>query len=496
MHRGQASRIDPDFCYVRQVDETGGMLAVPAHISRGTLKEVDLTASVLVRRGVRQTLFHMAFPMLAGTFAMNAYNLTDAWFVSRLGTMPLAAMAFTFPVIMLLTFIAGGIGTGVTTLVSHAIGRHDREDAARLVTHGIALTVTFTTTVSVLGYLSINAVFGRLGADAQTLPLVGYYMRIWYLGALTMSLPMMGNGILISCGDSRGASRFMIFGAVLNAVLNPILIFGYLGLPAMGIRGSALATVIAQAVSTIWLFHLLYKRHHLLTPHSGGLRSCFASFRRIIGFAVPCILSMVLMPISASLITWIVSGFGNEAVAACGAAGRLEMFAFVVPMALGMSLTPFISQNFGADRLDRIREAKTISASFALLYGGVAAIVFFLAAPWLASFFSEDPKVIKVLVTYLRIIPFGYGMMEVHRYCGFILTGLHNPSGSMVLNIIRIMLLLIPLSWLGAHFYGVQGLFAGRLITDLTVGTLGLFWVSHHLRSANIRVPRSEALIR
>lgn len=439
--------------------------------------------SVLVQTSVRQTLVRMAVPMLAGTFAMNAYNLADAWFVSRLGTQPLAAMAFTFPVIALLTFVAGGIGTGVTTLVSHAMGRHDDQDASRLVTHGITLTVAFTTVVSILGYVSIDVVFRGLGADPETLPLIRDFMRIWYLGALTMALPMLGNGILISAGDSRNASRLMIFGAALNIVLNPILIFGPWGLPALGIRGSALATVISQTVSMCWLLYLLQQRQRLLAFRSGGLRCYLASFRRIIGFAVPCVLSMVMIPISASVITWLLSGFGNEAVAAGGAAARLEMFAFVVPMALGISLTPFVSQNFGAQRLDRIREAKTLSAAFALLYGGAVSLLFFLAAPWFASCFSSDPKVVQVMVAYLRIIPFGYGMMEVHRYCGFMLTGLHNPASAMTLNMIRVMLFLIPLLWLGAHFFGLPGMFAGRLLTDLTVGTLGLVWVSLRLRS-------------
>jgi Na+-driven multidrug efflux pump len=140
--------------------------------------------SVLVKEGVRRTLFTMAFPMLAGTFAMNAYSLTDAWFIAQLGTHPLAAMGFTLPVIMLLTFVAGGLGTGITTLVSHAIGRHDHEDAAKLVTHGLALTLMVTAVMTVAGYLTIDPVFRRLGADETTLPLVGDFMRIWYLGEI------------------------------------------------------------------------------------------------------------------------------------------------------------------------------------------------------------------------------------------------------------------------------------------------------------------------
>jgi Na+-driven multidrug efflux pump len=187
---------------------------------------------------------------------------------------------------------------------------------------------------------------------------------------------------------------------------------------------------------------------------------------------------MLLMPVSAGVVTWVLSEFGNEAVAATGAAGRIEMFAFVIPMALGISLTPFVSQNYGARRLDRIREARMVSTRFALLYGGAVAVVFFACAPWLAEVFSEDPRVIAILVAYVRIISFGYGMMEVHRYCGFFLTGLHRPVSATLLNAIRVLAFLIPLSYLGARLYGVRGVFFGRLATDLAVGSIGLMWVS------------------
>lgn len=424
----------------------------------------------------------MALPMLAGTFAMNAYNLTDTWFVSRLGTLPLAAMGFTLPVVMLLTFVAGGIGTGVTTLVSHAIGRHDRDDAATLVTHGLLMILSVTAVISIVGYLTIGPVFRKLGADTETLPLVRQYMSIWYMGAISMSLPHVGNGILISMGDSRSASALMILGTVLNTILDPIMIFGLLGFPAMGMSGAALATVISQAVSMFWLLYLLYRKHRLLTFRRYALGEYLVSFGRIVKFAVPSILSMMLMPISAAVITRLLSGFGNEAVAAAGASGRIEMFAFVVPMALGISLTPFISQNFGAGRVDRIREAYKVACRFAVCYGGFIAVVFFLCARWLAGFFSDDPKVVDVIVSYIRIISFGYGMMEVHRYCGFIFTGLHKPASATVLNAIRVMVLLIPLSCLGAHFWGAIGVFWGRLATDITVGGIGLAWVYCYLR--------------
>jgi len=451
-------------------------------MSKASLPAFDpQTAPVLVGASVKRTLARMALPMLAGTFAMNAYHLTDTWFVSRLGTLPLAAMGFAFPVIMLLRFITGGLGTGITVLVSHAIGRHSHDEAARVVTHGIGFTMAVAALMAAAGYATIDVVFAQLGADAGVRPLVKQYMQVWYLGAVVTALPMIGNGILISAGDSGTAARLIMLGTGLNLVFDPFLIFGWLGLPALGLRGAALATLLAQTIATVRLFVLLSKKHGLLRYRHRELPQLPATVRRILGFGVPAILSMILMPISAAVITRLLGSFGNAAVAAAGAAQRLEMLAFVIPMALGISLTPFISQNFGAERIDRIREAMRVSTRFALLYGAGVAAGFFVAAPRLARIFSDDPEVIRTLVAYIRIIAFGYGMMEVHRYCGFALTGLHKPGQTTALNAVRVLVFLIPLSCLGAYLHGVRGIFFGRLVTDVAVGAIGIAWVHRTL---------------
>lgn len=433
--------------------------------------------SVLVQKSVFRTLISMAVPMLAGTFALNAYNLTDTWFVSRLGTLPLAAMGFTFPVVMLLTSIAMGVGSGVTPLVSHAIGRADHADAEKLVTHGILFIGVIIILISAVGYVLIDPVFRQLGADAETLPLVGDYMRIWYLGAFFMAMPMFGNGILLSMGDAKTAASFMILGTVLNTILDPIMIFGYLGFPEMGIRGAALATVIAQGAATVWLVHLLYKKHKLLVVQAWGMSEYFSSFVRIVSFSIPSTFSIILMPISATVITKLLSNFGNTAVAAIGVITRLEMFAFMIPMAIGISLVPFISQNLGAKQYGRLRRAWAICTRFALVYGGVIAVLFFIGAGWMASIFTDDPKVADTIKLYVQTVPFGYGMMEIHRYGSLCLTGLHKPAHSAILNVIRVLVLLIPLSFLGTHLYEVKGLFAGRIATDFAAGIAALVWV-------------------
>jgi len=430
----------------------------------------------LLKNNVRDTLLHMAVPMLAGTFAMNAYNLTDAWFVSKLGLLAQTAIGFIFPVLMLFNCLAMGLGAGITSFISHTLGRGFHPKAARATTHAIVFMGGVAVLTSIFGWLWIDPVFQKLGADDETMVLIHHFMRAWYLGTPFMYLTSMGNGILIAAGDSKAAGRFMMFGTLLNLLLNPILIFGFLGFPALGIRGSAIATVVSQCVAALWMFALLDRKHHLLAKGAGILKGWAASIREVLRLGVPSVLSMLLMPISSAVITRLLSHFGKEPVAAIGVASRIEMFAFIIPMALGMTLMPFISLNYGAGRLDRVEEALTLSTRFALLYGALVTAIFFLSAPFLASLFSQDPRVVETLVAYVRIISFGYGMMEVHRYCGFVLTGLHQPHATMALNAIRVLALLVPLTILGAHWFGVRGVFFGRLIADLIAGSLGLYW--------------------
>jgi putative MATE family efflux protein len=435
----------------------------------------------LLQNPVRRTLFQMAFPMLAGTLAMNTYNLVDTWYVSRLGTLSLAAMGLTFPVVSFFTFIAAGIGTGVTTLTSHALGRKDFASASKMITHGFLFILALSLFLAVFGALTVAPIFTPLGADAQTLPLVMRYMKTWYFGAIFMAFPMMGNGILIALGESRMASLFMLTGAVLNVVFDPIFIFGWLGMPALGIQGAALATVLAQAVTSYWLFYLLSKKYGLLKIKLPNLGEFFATLKEILKFAIPGSISMMLMPISVAVLTALISQHGHVAVAAVSAASRVEMFAFVVPMSLGMSLVPFISQNFGADRIDRVHEARQLSIQFALIYGLMIALIFFFTAPWLARLFTKDPEVLRLFSLYVRTVAFGYGMMEVHRYCGFVLTGIHRPVLATLLNMIRVLVLLLPLSFLGSHHIGIQGVFIGRLVTDLSAGIIGIAFLTFYL---------------
>ncbi len=378
--------------------------------------------SKLVSQGVVRTIVSMAVPMLAGTFAMNMYNLTNAWFVARLGTEALAAISFSFPVVMLLMFVTRGLSGGALTLVAHAIGANDRKKAATLTTHALILAALFGALVCGLGLVTVSPLFSRLGASGQVLEMTVRYMNLWYLGAVVMALQIVAADIIISTGNTRAVSCLMVGSTLVNS--------------------SALLD----------------------------------SWGKILVFGVPGSLGMVLTPISAAVITRLVAGYGTAAVAAMGVASRIEMFAFMVPMTVGMSLIPFVAQNYGAGRIDRIRSARKGTMWFALLYGVFIGLVFILFAPAMARIFSTDRVVVDVLCSYIYTTCMGYGMLEVHRYAGFIVTGAHYPLQASLLNVIRVLVLLIPLALIGGHLFLLRGIFFARLASDLLAGLIGIWW--------------------
>lgn len=420
---------------------------------------------------IGKTMFKTALSMLPGTIAVSGYNLADTYFVSMLGTLPLAAMGFTFPVIMILGCIFHGLGVGVMATVAHAVGGEKRAKAARLVTSGMILVAAVSAILGLIGFFSMDWTFRQFGASGEVCEPIGEYMNIWYLGCVTGAVTMVGNSLLVAVGDSKLAGFFMMLGLVLNVLLDPLFIFSW-GMN-MGIAGAALATIISQFTGACLIVWALGKRHKLWLFRSLTTRIVFPAWRQIVRFAVPSMLGMILMPAGNGVITRIVASFGDTAVAATAAAGRLEVIAFMFPMSLGIGLMPMIAQNYGGKLYSRILRCRKIAMSFAFYYEIFMAVVYFIAAPYIVRFFTDDARVAEIMTAYLRIVPWGFGLLEIHRYCGFFFTGCNYPHGSAWLAALRIVVLLVPLSLLALAFGSLNGLFIARLAADLLAGFIG-----------------------
>lgn len=433
------------------------------------------SASSYVDGPIGRTMLRTAFSMLAGTLAISGYNIADTWFVSQLGTVQLAAMGFTFPVIMLIGCVYRGLCIGVMTPVAHALGGKKRKKAARLVTSGLMLMMLASLVIGISGACSISPVFRLCGAGKAVMPYILQYMLIWYVGSFTGTLGMASNDLLISTGDSFPASMLMLAGLGVNVILDPLFIFGSFGLPAMGIAGAALATVISQASCAGVALWLLHSRHRLIASPKIPRKTLLSAWRVVVNFAIPATLGMVLMPVGSAVVTRVVASFGNAAVAAVAAASRLEVVAFVFPMALGIALMPMVAQNYGAKRYDRINQCRRFAMRFAGGFLFLMALLCFVVAPHIVGWFSEDPEVKRIMILYLRIIPFGFAAVEIHRFSGFFFTGCGRPAAAALLNALRVVAFLVPFTLLALWLGQLVWVFWARLAADLLAGGIACF---------------------
>ena len=424
---------------------------------------------------VGRLMIASAFPMLAGTLSISGYNIVDTYFVGQLGRIPLAAMGYTFPVVMFIGCIYHGLGGGATTPVAQYLGAERRADAARIVSSATLLVLLAGLLIGVGGILSIDLLFPRLGATPQVMPDIRRYMTIWYLGSTVNALSMIGNHLLISGGTPRLAGTMMLAGMGLNALLDPLFISGFGFIPPLGVAGAALATVVAQGIALAALFVILHFKLHLIaSPWSLTRSRLLAAWRVIARYGIPATLGMVLNPIGMAVVTFAVSRTGGDlAVAATNAAGRLEGVAFIFPMSLGMTLLPMIAQNFGAKRPDRINECRRFAMRFAAIFLAVMSIVYFTFAREFAALFVKDPEVAEMMARYLRIIVWGFAAIEIHRYSTFFFTGTGHPFAAAVLNLARVVVFMVPLTLAAMAVGTLNGIFAARLIADLASGTIG-----------------------
>ena len=418
----------------------------------------------------------MMAPMIIGLMVIITNSLVDAYFVSQLGSAPLAAVSYAFPVSFIVGAIAMGLGTGTSSLASRLFGAGNQEKVRQIATHSMLLGLIAGLCVVIFGLLTLEEVFSLLGADEQTMPFVKDYMEIYYWGGIFLVIPMIGNAVLRAGGDAKTPSVLMASTAVINAVLDPILIFGWFGFPALGIKGAALASVLANVVFLIASLSILIFRENLIQFRKNTVAAILHSWNQILHVGLPAIASNLIAPMSTALVTSLISSFGQSAVAGFGLASRLEAFIIIIFMALGGAIAPFVGQNFGAQKFDRLKQGFVFCVAFSFIYALFCIGFFILSVDTLLGFFTTDPEVIKTAKIQLLYCPWGYGFLGLAVIANGSFNAVGKPMPAMTISIGRTLLVYVPLAYWLASSMGIRGVFIAQVLANLLAGIVGFVW--------------------
>ena len=438
------------------------------------------------------TMLRTALVMLPGTLTISGYNLVDAYFVGQLdGDAPMAAIGLTAPLVMICGCFFHGLSAGVMTTTAQSLGGKRRWRAEQLVSTGLFLITLVSLSFAIIGPLVTRAVYRNvMHASPEATRLATSYMDIWFWAGVTSALGMSGNNLLVTANDSKMASATMVLGLASNALLDPVFMFQKVvhGIPlgfGLGVVGAAWATVMAQIIGTTPVLAILWRKHHLIRFRAVKFAKLASLWKRIISFAIPACLGSLMLPIGQFIMTWITSHFGDVVIGAITAAQRVQIIAFFFPMSLGVSLMPMIGQNYGARLYSRINACRRFAMRFAFFYLMTMSVVFFLFAPQIAGKFLADADKVEmraVMTFALRILPWGFAFLEIHRFSGFFFTGCGRPLAAALLNAMRILGFLVPLSLLVLLFFRLTGkedtaltlLLSTQMGSDVLAGTIAL----------------------
>jgi putative MATE family efflux protein len=426
-------------------------------------------AKNLTEGNIRQILTELTIPMVFGILGIIAFNLADTYFVGRIGTLQMAALTFTFPVVTVINSINLGIGIGTSAVVSKAVGQQDSERVRRLSTDSLTLGLIFSIVAVTIGQLTIYPLFTALGADESVMPYIVKYMRIWYAGAPFLVIPMIGNNAIRALGDTKTPSMVMIFSAATNIILDPIFIFGLGPIPALGVAGAAIATVFSRGITFLFAMYVLAIREKVVSMAGASVEKVLASWKTIVFIGVPNAIARVIVPVGAGIITGLISGFGHEAVAGFGIATRLEFLGLAVVGSLASVIPVFVGQNFGAGEFERIKKGMHMSQQFALVYGAIVYALLFIFGRPIAELFTKEAAVVEVVVTYMRIAPVGYAFMGSLQILTSGFNALHKPIHGALLNLLQMLGIYVPLATFGARFMGLSGIFIAMAFSYLIV---------------------------
>ena len=395
----------------------------------------------LTKDNIPTLIRQIAIPSSIGTLFQTLYNIVDVKFAGLISPDAITAIAKSFPIYFIIIGFTAGLSIGVTALISNAIGKNDEKKASLLLAQAILTSLIISFLVTLVGIYGTGPILKFLKTNPEIIFYAKDYMDIIFLGASLFFLQLTINSFLVSRGDTKSLRNVLIITFFLNLVLNPIFIYGLYFIPAMGIKGIALATLCSQLFGLIYIILKVNKTNlkKFLNPE------CFIPKynlqKEILSQTIPATISMMLIGLGVFVLLFYVSTYGDYSAGGYGAAIRFEQLFLLPVLGLNASTLALVGQNFGAMNFVRIHETYTRSIFYGTLFMGICGLFVFFSSDYIMYFFSDNDEIIFYGSTYLKIAAFAGPCYPIFFISSALLQGLKKPNYQMVINLMRMVIL-------------------------------------------------------
>ena len=447
----------------------------------------------LTKGDITSIIKTIAIPASIGFFFNTMYNVVDTFYAGRISTEALAALSLSFPIFFIIIAMGSGLSQGGTALISNSLGESKvlvaRKYSRQVISFGVIISVVLT----MIGFIISPFLFRFLGASEQYLQISLDYMNIILIGTIFFISQSILNSSLLAQGDSKTFRNVLVAGFFLNLIFNPMLMYGFGPIPALGIKGIALATIIIQFFGTLYMGYRVSQTKLWNKFKPKNLIPVGKYFRDIAYQGFPASLNMMTVALGIFIITFFISRFGNDGVAAYGIATRIEQIFLVPAIGLNMALLSITGQNNGAKKLDRVQAALKKTLKYGAIIELIGGIVIFSFAERLMGIFTDDASVIAIGSYYLRIAAFILFAYVVLFQFVAMMQGLKNPMFGLYVGIVRQIILPLTLFPLFSEVlgFGLKGIWYG-IATIIVISAISVFIIGYSILQKRINVVNEQ----
>lgn len=447
----------------------------------------------LLKDKIPRLVRKLAIPASIGTLFQTLYNIVDTFYAGKISPEALSALSKSFPVYFIIIAASIGVTVAGTSLIGNSIGEKDENKVLNYFTHIIFFGIIISIFITIFGLNYSEKIFYIMGSTKEVSQFGLQYTDIIFYGSIIFILVVALNSLLHAEGDTKTYRNVLILSFFLNIILNPILIFGFLFIPPMGVKGIGIATLISQLLSLIIVLKKVLSNSRVKVLHKEFFLPKFLYFKNIFFQSMPIFISICAYSIASAIIFIYVGQEGEFATAGYGAASRFEQVLFLPVLGINTAIISIISQNYGAMNFNRIRETYFTAIKYALFIMVLAAIAVFLLADIVTSVFSNNSEVIDYGKRYLRISALVLPAYPLFFISNGFFMALKKSENAMISNMIRNLVLPVSVFYLAKYLTADFNTFFWLwVVFNWSYSLMYLLVVLYYLRS---QLEKSRAVI-
>lgn len=445
-------------------------------------KDVDNGSAYIGEDNITTLLYRFSLPAIVGMLVMATYNVVDTFFVAKLGSEAIAALSVAFPLQMLMGAIGVGSGIGAASLVSRSLGAEYKIEAENALGQVITLAMIFGFVIALAGFFYMRPLLVFLGTNPDIIALTEEYLLVITSGSALFFLIMILNNVVRAEGNPMLSMKIMIVSAVANIILDPIFIFAL----GMGIRGAAIATVLAKVVGIAMMLRYFASGKSVLRFRFSSLKLRWKTILNIYKIGLPAMVLQFSNNISLIVTNVVLASFGHIPIAVMGLIFRLQMFAIMPAIGIAQGLLPIVGYNFGAQKMDRVRDAFMKSAAAGTVLITLAGVIFFLLPTFFLGIFSKEDELLAIGTHAVRVMVIMYPCIAAQIVSGSFFQAIGKGLPSLILSLLREVIVFIPFLFLLSDRFGLTGVWAARPVSDLMAFMLTFILIYHEFKKQGI----------